>query len=183
MEKFLEKLFSYIEKVLSPYQLWLVILVVTSSLLFSPENIREDLGLLEISKVYKAYISLIFLVSVTVFVLKGVLFLYNLLINYRAIDTKNLTKKETAILYCLLNYPHQEYLLNNEHHTVRSLEHRNLIQVFYNHIQPRPHNSCKISLNAHRRVRKAIDRLNIDRDEALSFTTEVCASEISLYES
>ena len=121
--------FSYIEKVLSSYQFWLVILVVTSSLLFFPENIRENFGVLEISKAYKAYISLAFYVSGIVFTIKGIVLVLNAFKNFQTLKTSNLNDEERAILCFFIKNQFQGASFIENHPTIVSLKNRNFIQI------------------------------------------------------
>jgi hypothetical protein len=129
MEKFWEKAFSYVEKVVSPYQVWLIILLVSGGLIFCPEWLQTELSLQKIIGEYRGYAVIVFFVSAIVIIFKTAGALISLIGSYERVDASNLNDEERAILCFFVKHQFQGASLNERHPSVVSLRSRNFITV------------------------------------------------------
>lgn len=127
MSSFLERLFWYFEKVLSPYQVWMATFIISGTILFIPNDWKSHLDIIEIYNNYKGYISIIFLGSGIVLLIKGVDSIFIQLKEYKRIDAKNLTDEEKAVLCFFVSNQYQGASLDETHPAIISLRRRNFI--------------------------------------------------------
>lgn len=128
-ESVVNKIFNYIEKILSPYQFWLTILLVSAILLWLPPSFQADLGLNEIISSIKGYLSIIVLISLIVLIIKILSFVFNGLKNYESVDGSFLNSEEKAILCFFVNNQLQGANLIEKHPSVVSLQRRKFITI------------------------------------------------------
>lgn len=134
MNEFWGKAFGYVERVLSPYQFWLVILCLSAVLIFLPLELKAELGLKNISETYKGFFVIALFTSILVFALKITNVIISAFKSRTKIDASNLNDEEKAVLCFFIKNQYQGMSLNEKHPTVISLINRNIIERPYSPI-------------------------------------------------
>lgn len=127
MKEFFESTFRYIEKLLSPYQFWAVLTIVSTCLLLLPNEYANSLGLVDFITSNKGFISLILIVSAAILVVKVSGFLVRWASSRKPVNTENLTDEEKAILMFFYQNHFESFRAKREYPAIRSLIARGFI--------------------------------------------------------
>ncbi|WP_139052151.1 super-infection exclusion protein B [Roseibium sp. TrichSKD4] len=128
---FAEKIIEYVEKILSPYQVWVAVFFLSGILLFLPTSYQEYFKLSEISSSYRGYISIAFFIPIIIFITKTGVSVFNCIKSSEIINVKYLNEEERAILCFYILNQYQGARLREEHPAIISLKNRNLISIPY----------------------------------------------------
>lgn len=127
MTKIIEKIFGYVEKILSPYELWLAVFFLSGLVFF--DDVKIFLGVFGIYEEYSEWIKLCFLLLALVFIFKVIKFFWNLIKNIKIVDVSTLDNEEIAILRFFVLNQYQTVGLIAKHPAVVKLVNRNFIRV------------------------------------------------------
>ena len=126
-EKLLEKVWGYVEKVISPYQFWLITLILTGALSFLPSELLEKLSLEHIASSYRGWLVIVFLTATLVILFKGISLLIGAFVSSEKVNSSNLNDEEKALLFFFIKNQFQEVNLNTNHPSVIGLINRKFI--------------------------------------------------------
>lgn len=125
----LQPIISWLDKLFSPLQLWLTLFITTSILLFfkswdfySALNLHMVEGQIHL-------VGLIFIVSLTVLILRLIIFINSLITREPLIDSSNLSDEEKAILLFFYETRRNHIQFKEKDGTTIHLEHRGFIST------------------------------------------------------
>lgn len=187
-ETLLEKAWGYVEKVISPYQFWLITLVITGALAFLPNELLDKLSVQAIASSYRGWLVIIFSIAVLVMILKGATYLISTICSFERVDASNLNDEEKALLFFFVKNQFQEVSLHRDHPSVISLRNCKFITHSYSPIYVVtagnvhfddliPTEAARKKLSSHRFQRKILSGL--DEDKVLSFVNHISQQEYS----
>ncbi len=180
MEKLLEKIFGYIEKALSPSQLWFIIAVITGGLFFLPENLKMYFGVFDIVEIYKGYIAIVFLFSTIVLIVQFITFVLRALKKIEIINGKNLNDEEKAILFFFITNQYQNVSLDAKYPAIVSLKNRNFIKINYSFViyaGKSNHEICVLTKSGKKKIQSTKFQQQflkgLDNDKVLNFVNSI----------
>lgn len=124
---------GYIEKLLAPVEIWCVLLLTISALLFTPVQWQTFLGISTLVEEYRPYLVIILIASAAAILVKFFKFLRKRILTTMSLDEANLNSEEIAILFFFSQNQYQSVSLLCSHPSVTSLRNRGFL-----HYPPSP---------------------------------------------
>lgn len=164
MKEFFESTFRYIEKLLSPYQFWAVLTIVSACLLLLPNKYVDLLGLADFIAKNRGFISLTLIVSAAILIVKVSVLLIRWVSSRKPVKAENLTDEEKAILVFFLHNHFESFRANREYPAIKSLIARGFISEILSFIivAGNPYEGFELTPSGKRRLRsqKFIDQIS-----------------------
>lgn len=125
----MKTVYSFLEKLLKPWELWASITAFCGILLILPNNWIATLGIESLLTTYKPYISLVFLAALVVAAIRVVCSILKAIRHREKINTTDLAWEEEAILYGYILNEYQSIELLRIHRIVARLRNRGFLRT------------------------------------------------------